>query len=127
MSGSVPRPIEPKPIMTIGPVIVPCTGHCDIGFLQMAGGRRAAFSGTRRSRKLQANGSLKLQLCPKAQPAGRDRSSGGTELDRPMIRRKIARASGDHETSRRFQRTAFEFEPETARFIDGDGKRETAR
>src|SRR5450631_4097790 len=34
ISGSTPRPIEPKPIMTIGPVIVPCTGHCDIYFLQ---------------------------------------------------------------------------------------------
>jgi hypothetical protein len=27
MSGNVPLPIEPKPIITIGPVMVACTGH----------------------------------------------------------------------------------------------------
>jgi hypothetical protein len=63
----------------------------------------------------------------KASRAGRDHSSGAAELDRPTMRRKIARASGDHETSRRFQRAAFEFEPEKARFIDGAGKRKPER
>jgi hypothetical protein len=31
ISGSVPRPIEPKPIITTGPVISPCTGQVPFG------------------------------------------------------------------------------------------------
>ena len=33
MSGSVPRPIDPKPIITIGPVISPWTGHFSFAIL----------------------------------------------------------------------------------------------
>ena len=36
ISGRVPRPIEPKPIMTIGPVIVPCIGQFCIVFSEDA-------------------------------------------------------------------------------------------
>ena len=39
----------------------------------------------------------------------------------------MARAGGDHETARRLQRAAFEFEPEKTRFIDGAGKDEPKR
>src|SRR3984957_15997062 len=34
ISGSVPLPIEPKPIMTIGPLMRPCTGHWVIANLR---------------------------------------------------------------------------------------------
>src|ERR1019366_2352075 len=125
MSGNTPRPIEPKPIMTIGPEIVPCTGHCDIGFLRKS---RGAASRVHRYKKQPRASSQR--------PLARLEYGTGTLFDGVIKPRDAIRKLRDALEDRARQRLSRSlsrlsmhhfFEPKEPRFIDGAGKSKLQR
>src|SRR5215472_5309439 len=86
ISGSVPFPIEPKPIMTMGPVMRPCTGHWVIGDLQRArrdeakaGAPHEYRSRGAEGRWLMGYGASTMRPGRPPQPLRRDEQAGASQ------------------------------------------------
>src|SRR6266567_4070752 len=61
MSGSVPLPIEPKPIMTMGPSILPCTGQVVMECYSEGAGRTGGIGAGRAAKKRPGHGNGRPQ------------------------------------------------------------------